>query len=402
MKYKIAPLLDWYKKDWRRLSELEKYKWKAVKTFQDNYDRIFDKTEKLHSVLRVAFKDTKNLFYYAQLDSLISNAEYAADDIREALHILFDESRDLEYRVQEYRKKFHDITIRNNSAGHFHGQTKTKTQDDRTISIYLALRYPGKYYFYMSSIFEKVAKLLEYEYRYIRTEKGDISNLRNFFTLCDEVRLSITQDNELMNLYKLFLNSPDIYNDSTANLLTQTFIYSICRHLQKESKYVEYKTLDKNRAKLLLPPKPTFKKSSHDIDYIKEAKSQSTLGKLGEDFVVAQENKRLELLGLKCIHKSREKGGDGYGYDILSYDDKGENMRYIEVKTTKSGFSSPFYMSSKEVEFSSQHADNYYLYRVYNYDINRNDGEIMVIKGDMTDYAKVPIQFRIALKEDNP
>ena len=100
----------------------------------------------------------------------------------------------------------------------------------------------------------------------------------------------------------------------------------------------------------------------------------------------------------ECIHKSIERGGDGYGYDILSYNDDGSE-RYIEVKTTKGDFNTPFYLSARELEFSKLHKDNYYLYRVYDYSLENKTGKITIIKGSMEEYANYPIQYRIALNE---
>ena len=56
--------------------------------------------------------------------------------------------------------------------------------------------------------------------------------------------------------------------------------------------------------------------------------------------------------------------GDGLGYDVLSYDLDGHE-RYIEVKTTRLGAETPFYITSAELDFARRHADRYALYRVY-------------------------------------
>ena len=71
----------------------------------------------------------------------------------------------------------------------------------------------------------------------------------------------------------------------------------------------------------------------------------------------------------------------------------------IEVKTTKGDFNTPFYLSDRELEFSKQHKDNYYLYRVYDYSLENKTGKIAIIKGSMEEYANYPIQYRIALNK---
>ena len=72
----------------------------------------------------------------------------------------------------------------------------------------------------------------------------------------------------------------------------------------------------------------------------------------------------------------------------------------FQVKTTSSGFSTPFYMSHREMEFSRLHKDNYYIYRVYNYNATKKSGNIAIIKGDVAEYGSYPVQYRIAIKSD--
>ena len=55
--------------------------------------------------------------------------------------------------------------------------------------------------------------------------------------------------------------------------------------------------------------------------------------------------------------------GDGPGYDIKSFNSDG-SFRYIEVKTTRGGINTGFFMSSSELT-KSRIIEGYYLYRVY-------------------------------------
>ena len=174
MKNGVEIYLPIFKKRWEEdICKLEAYKWDAVKTFQDNYRRIFDDNEDLYQVLTDAFKKTANLKYFAPIDSLTSNAKYSANEIREILGILFNEDLDLEDRVNIYRKRFQEITLRNNQAGNFNGKIKNYKQDDRTIALLLSLRYPSKYYLYISNIFEKAATILKSDNSYRRHRTGE-------------------------------------------------------------------------------------------------------------------------------------------------------------------------------------------------------------------------------------
>lgn len=122
------------------------------------------------------------------------------------------------------------------------------------------------------------------------------------------------------------------------------------------------------------------------IDSIKLAKYNDIIGKTGEEFVLKILNEELNstslaLEGYEVRHVSK-KDGDGLGYDILTYNSKGEEV-YVEVKSTTQGLKSPFYMSAFEREFAIKNKDNYRLYRVYNLDLSTGIGDYYVIEGDI-------------------
>ena len=59
-------------------------------------------------------------------------------------------------------------------------------------------------------------------------------------------------------------------------------------------------------------------------------------------------------------------GGDGLGYDVLSFEEDGRE-RLIEVKTTAFGQLTPFYVSRNELVRSEADADHYRLYRIFDF-----------------------------------
>ncbi len=58
--------------------------------------------------------------------------------------------------------------------------------------------------------------------------------------------------------------------------------------------------------------------------------------------------------------------GDSAGCDIHSYETSGKD-RFIEVKTTKYGIDTPFFVSANELQFSNEYQDKYFLYRVFGF-----------------------------------
>lgn len=114
------------------------------------------------------------------------------------------------------------------------------------------------------------------------------------------------------------------------------------------------------------------------------------LGNAGELLVVEQEKMKLKQAGHpdlaeRVIHVAKTEG-DGAGYDVLSYTDSGEE-KYIEVKTTRAGKNTDFFITSNEIAFSKFHADSFYLYRLYNF--NETSASMYVIRGDMNEVLKL-------------
>ena len=107
------------------------------------------------------------------------------------------------------------------------------------------------------------------------------------------------------------------------------------------------------------------------VDYLAlEARNRST-GDAGEEFVRRFETARLiaarrEQLAAKVERVSVTRG-DGEGYDILSFEESGRE-RLIEVKATRYGQETPFFVTPHERDTSELHRDQYFLYRVFEID----------------------------------
>jgi hypothetical protein len=106
------------------------------------------------------------------------------------------------------------------------------------------------------------------------------------------------------------------------------------------------------------------------VDYIAMEARNHMLGSAGEEFVVQYERARLMYEGKKRLAKNVERvsqtRGDGLGYDILSFDQSGEE-RLIEVKTTAFGAYIPFFVTPNEVAVSRENEGRYHIYRVFNF-----------------------------------
>ncbi|KKN33678.1 hypothetical protein LCGC14_0801390 [marine sediment metagenome] len=93
------------------------------------------------------------------------------------------------------------------------------------------------------------------------------------------------------------------------------------------------------------------------------------LGEAGEKFVLEVEKRRLVSLGLdrriKDLRWVAKEDGDGLGYDIRSFDDTGRQERLIEVKTTRGGALTPFFLTENERHVAEDRREHWQLYRVH-------------------------------------
>ena len=130
-------------------------------------------------------------------------------------------------------------------------------------------------------------------------------------------------------------------------------------------------------------------------DFAARDAANRLLGSRGEEFVVDCERRVLTRAGrgdlAAKVRRISETDGDGAGYDILSFEENGVE-KYVEVKTTRQGIESPFYVTLNEVDFSEDHAAQYRLYRVFDYE---RSPRILVLEGSLRGTCALEgVQFR--------
>lgn len=136
---------------------------------------------------------------------------------------------------------------------------------------------------------------------------------------------------------------------------------------------------------------------SSKVDYVEKAKKNKRLGLEGELLVLNFVKEILiqsghQDLADKTVHTA-EIEGDGAGYDIKTFKEDG-TILYLEVKTTKGGINSEFYISPNELAFSEEHAEEYQLIRVYEYNSVFNNGKFYKIEGNLNETLKLkPTQY---------
>jgi Domain of unknown function (DUF3883) len=124
----------------------------------------------------------------------------------------------------------------------------------------------------------------------------------------------------------------------------------------------------------------------------RDARNRS-LGAAGEEFVLNHEKRFLSLIGRNDLAESvrwvSKEEGDGAGYDILSYTDRGDK-KFVEVKTTVGGNRTPFFVSRNEYDFSKHKSENYSLVRLFDF---RKGVRGFEMKGEIDRYVKLKTEI---------
>ena len=225
---KLRPILAGYKAYFPSHWDDEKYKWEAIKHFQDHWN--ID-AENFGEMFKEATDKTFNLLAsgYAYPRGMMINFAKADDAAaRQMFRDLFDESRDLAERVDAFqtaseaiRAKYDDGTWRN----HY--------QNTNAISVYLWLRYPEKYYIYKYEIYRDVAAELNSEYRPKRN--GSVESLIGGFKMYDEVCKVISEDAGVTEMFRSAVTDT-CYPDPQMRTVTVDVGFYLSRFFLEERK----------------------------------------------------------------------------------------------------------------------------------------------------------------------
>lgn len=225
-KFRLKDVLVKYKQDfvptqWGN----EKYKWEAVKCFQDNWDV---NAADFADMLTRSLARTYNLL--ASMNNFPARmitgfAKTAPEEVRSMFIALFDENKDVYERIDTFKMQ---SSILLEKYGNGVGQ---HYQYENAISTYLWLRYPDKYYIYKFGEIKAVADELESDYRFKKGAYAD--NIRNFYKFYDEICEVLRQDTELVNLFKSQLTDT-CYPDPELKTLTFDVGFYISRYYSKK------------------------------------------------------------------------------------------------------------------------------------------------------------------------
>ena len=224
-KSRLKEILTQYKKDflpnhWKE----EKYKWEAIKCFQDNWD--VDAAD-FAAMLSKSLAETDNLLTSMNnfpKGMILGFAKHEPEEVRAMYLDLFDEDKEVYDRIHVFKTKSAILRDKYGKEGDQH------YQHENAITVYLWLRYPEKYYIYKFGEVKAVSDVLESGYRFKKGSYRD--NLRNFYEFYDEICEELKQDTELVELFRSQLTDT-CYPDPELKTLTFDVGFYISRDYAK-------------------------------------------------------------------------------------------------------------------------------------------------------------------------
>ena len=204
----------------------ENFKWKAIQHFQKywNIDAA-DFAAMLDQSLAKTFNLLSSGYYYAKA-MIVQFAKEDPEGVRELFRMLYDETRDLSERYTKFVAYAEDRKQNHNEEG-----WKNHFQDTKSVSIYLWLRYPDKYYIYKYGEIRPAAEILQSDF--IPKKFSSAENLIGSFRFCDEICAQISKNEAIISTFKSLLTD-DCYPDPQYRTLAFDVVFYISRYYQNE------------------------------------------------------------------------------------------------------------------------------------------------------------------------
>jgi hypothetical protein len=234
--------------------DYEIYKWIAVKHFQDNWD--IDAVD-FAAMLQNALLLTTNLLASKQFyprGTIEMFAKSHPEAVRQMFRKLYDERRDLITRSIEFENDAIQLL-------QYYPDYKLTYQNPNSISTYLWLRYPDKYYIFKYSIIKDIAQKIFGT----TLPAGKWDRMKFGFEMQDMIASVIQKDSELLALSQDSLNEK-CYADPQHKILTVDLGYFI----GKNNLFVSHSMTSENYShplNMILYGPPGTGKTYHTVHY---------------------------------------------------------------------------------------------------------------------------------------
>lgn len=221
----LSKLLAKYREELPSFWENEKYKWEAVKHFQDNWNIDADDFAEMFNIAASKHVNLLASSMYYPIGMIMSFALFDKERTRQMFRVLFDESKDLSERIKFFWDEADDMREKGDEKWYNH------YQDLRAISVYLTFMYPEKYFIYKYTELRNCIKTLGDDFSFPgKTPPSFYSKVVDY---CDGLRKRIAVDKATCDaLDEQLKNSPECYEDKHRNIATVDFIYYVGKRLK--------------------------------------------------------------------------------------------------------------------------------------------------------------------------
>ncbi len=202
----------------------EAYKYLAINTFQQNWDL---ESQDFHQMFRSSFSKVSNLLYQNSWGFIEKSAQLFPHEVREMFRKLYNESVEISQRIKTFQTESENILPKVRQS--LNRTNINSQQDERTISVYLAFRFPEKYILYKADYYKNFCEQLN-----IKTRKAS-ERFLHLQELANQIIQEDFLDENFINTYRKFYQKPD-WDDKY--LMIQNVLYVVFREDFKETDIV--------------------------------------------------------------------------------------------------------------------------------------------------------------------
>ncbi|MBS1781600.1 MAG: AAA family ATPase [Bacteroidetes bacterium] len=197
----------------------EAYKYLAINTFQQNWNLEADD---FYQMFRTSFSKVSNLLYQNSWGFIDSSARNFPEEVKEMFRNLYDESVEITQRIKTFHAESEQLLPKVRQA--LSRTNINAQQDERTISVYLAFRFPEKYMLYKADYYKNFCEQLN-----IKSKKSG-ERFLHLQELSEQIIKENLLDDEFIYTYRKFYQKPD-WNDKY--LMIQNILYVVFRDFKK-------------------------------------------------------------------------------------------------------------------------------------------------------------------------
>ena len=197
----------------------EAYKYLAINTFQQNWNLEADD---FYQMFRASFSKVSNLLYQNSWGFIEKSAQNFPEETKEIFRNLYDESAEITQRIKTFQVESEKLLPRIKQV--LNRTNINAQQDERTISVYLAFRFPEKYMLYKADYYKNFCEQLN-----IKSKKSGerFLHLQEF---SEQIIKENLLDDKFINTYRKFYQKPD-WDDKY--LMIQNILYVVFRDFKE-------------------------------------------------------------------------------------------------------------------------------------------------------------------------